>query len=186
MRPRDRSNRLLEGWHTDRSTNPRAPYARTFRLKFFRKIRTCVKSRVPVHDMAYSNHITPITRMIFTAAKKRPITALMHDEEHWPLVPQYVIADIARQVRLREHSDCLLTMRLSDARLRRRPTKLFYPNHQPLSLAHRRCKPSRSLEPIVRRLRRHQKQASQPSAPGRTAFDQPARDPTPPPRTPRE
>src|ERR1700723_2442920 len=40
-------------------------------------------------------------------------------------------------------------MRLSDARLRRRQTKLLYPNHRLPSLAHRRRHP-RSLEPIVR------------------------------------
>src|SRR6266851_6027388 len=39
-------------------------------------------------------------------------------------------------------------MRLSDARLRRRQSKMLYPNHRPL-LAHRRRDP-RSLEPIVR------------------------------------
>jgi hypothetical protein len=43
------------------------------------------------------------------------------------------------------------TMRLSDAGLRRHPTKLFYPDHRIHSLAQRRCAP-RSLEPIVRRV----------------------------------
>jgi len=43
-----------------------------------------------------------------------------------------------------------LTIRLSDAGLRRRQTKLIYPNHRPHSLAHRRCDP-RSLEPMVSR-----------------------------------
>jgi hypothetical protein len=42
-----------------------------------------------------------------------------------------------------------LTIRLSDARLRRRKTKLFYPDHRSHSMAYRRCDP-RSLEPIVR------------------------------------
>jgi len=40
-------------------------------------------------------------------------------------------------------------MRLSDARLRQRATKLIYPNHRLFPLAHRRRGP-RSLEPIVR------------------------------------
>src|ERR1700678_3159455 len=42
-----------------------------------------------------------------------------------------------------------ITMRLSDAGLRRRQTKALYPNHRPYSSAHRRRAP-RSLEPIVR------------------------------------
>jgi hypothetical protein len=35
-------------------------------------------------------------------------------------------------------ASCFLTMRLSDARLSRRPKKLAYPNHSLPSLAHRR------------------------------------------------
>jgi hypothetical protein len=42
-----------------------------------------------------------------------------------------------------------LTMRLSDAGLRRRPTKLFYPNHRPPPWLNEDATP-RSLEPIVR------------------------------------
>jgi hypothetical protein len=46
-------------------------------------------------------------------------------------------------------------MRLSDARLRRRPTKLIYANHRLPSMAQRRHRPSRSVEPIVRPTAHH-------------------------------
>jgi|SRR5450631_915440 len=44
---------------------------------------------------------------------------------------------------------CLLTMRLSDAELRRRPMKLIYPNHRPFPWPTEEVAP-RSLQPIVR------------------------------------
>jgi hypothetical protein len=74
-------------------------------------------------------------------------TRLRRSNKYTATLPKTAYATLTTRT-TRNQLAMRLTMRLSDAGLRQRPTKLIYPDHRPHSLAYRRRGP-RSFQPIV-------------------------------------